>query len=59
MKVLIEYVVNVDDDYRRAIRRYYGKTGLATRVEIQEWFKNYGESMNTDLAAYYGGEDNA
>lgn len=58
MKVLVEYVVNVDDQFRRAIRRYYGKTGLATRAEVQEWFKSYGESMNTDLAAYYG-EDNA
>lgn len=49
MKVLIEYVVTVDDDYRRAINKYYGKPGLATRVEVKDWYRNYGSSMDLDL----------
>jgi hypothetical protein len=49
MRVLVHYAVNVDDDFRRAIRRYYGEDRLATRAEIVAWFQSFGESMNDDL----------
>ncbi len=50
MKVKIEYVVEVPDEYRAAIRRFYGKPGLATRDEVKRWFENYGSSMDDDLS---------
>jgi len=51
MRVRIEYTVEVDDDSRRAIRAYYGQSGLATREDVRDWFRRFGESMNDDLAA--------
>lgn len=50
MRVRVSYVVNVDDHFRRAIRRFYGQDGLATRDEVATWFRAYGDSMNDDLA---------
>lgn len=50
MRVAITYKVDVDDEYRRAINQFYGKPGLATREEVKDWFRAYGESMDDDLA---------
>ena len=49
MRVRITYTVDVETDFRRAIRNWHGEKGLATRREIQEWFELYGASMNDDL----------
>ncbi len=52
MRVRVTYTVDVTDDYRRAIRAYYGLDGLATRAEVQQWLWNYGNSMDDDLMAW-------
>lgn len=57
MKVRIAYTVEVDDQYRRAIRQYYGKEGLATRDEVVHWHRLRGESMDDDLAELLGGDE--
>jgi hypothetical protein len=49
MKVRIDYTTDVDDDYRRAINLYYGKPGLATRKEVQNWIERYGSSEDDNL----------
>lgn len=49
MKVRISYTEEIPDDFRRAINAYYGRTGLATRAEVQQWFWLYGQSMNDDV----------
>lgn len=50
MRVRVSYTIEADDDFRRAIRLHYGKPGLASRAEVQEWMRNYGEAMNGDLS---------
>jgi len=50
MKVRIAWTEDVSDDTRRAIRLHYGQPGLATREEVQQWFRSYGGSMNDDLS---------
>lgn len=49
MKVRVAYTEDVSDDFRRAIRRYHGETGLATRKEVQDWFYLYGQSENDSI----------
>ena len=49
MKVRVSYLVDVDDEYRKAINAYYGKPGLANREEVKQWFWMFGRSMNDDL----------
>lgn len=49
MKVRISYTVDVDPRFRRAINNHYGEKGLATRADVKEWFKRYGESANHDI----------
>ncbi len=53
MKVRICYTIEVDDEYRRAVRSYYGDNGKASREELVNWFKTYGESMNADVLWEY------
>lgn len=31
--------IEVDDDYRRAIRAHFGKTGKATRKEVKNFYQ--------------------
>jgi len=54
MRLRVSYAVNVDDDFRRAIRHYYGKVGLATHAEIAHWFREYGGTMDDDLRHEHG-----
>jgi hypothetical protein len=54
MKVRISYVVNVTEEARRGMRRFYGRDGMATREEIQQWYREFGASMDDDLQAEYG-----
>ena len=49
MKVRITYTEEVPDRFRRAINQYIGKSGLADREEIRDWFKAYGRSMDDDI----------
>jgi len=49
MKVRISYTVDVSDVVRRQINAWYGRPGLATRAEIQAWYRSNGESMDDDL----------
>lgn len=50
MRVRVTYTVEVDDDYRRAIRQFYGLAGLATRQEVVNWLRLYGSSEDDNLA---------
>ena len=49
MKIKVEYTVEVTDDYRRAIRMFYGQPGLASREEVRRWMERYGSSGDDDL----------
>lgn len=49
MKVVINYSVEVDDNFRRAINMQYGRSGLANREEVKRWFVSHGHSMDNDL----------
>lgn len=50
MRVRVAYTVNVDDDFRMAIRHHIGQCGtLATRAEIRQHFEMSGESEDDDL----------
>lgn len=57
MKVKVSYTEEVPDEYRRAINRYYGKPGMATREEVKQWLRMFGSSMDDDLADSYGEDE--
>lgn len=50
MKVRISYIVDADDDLRRAVNQWYGRPGLANRDEVKNWYENNGRSMDLDLS---------
>lgn len=52
MRVRIAYTVEITDDLRREIRRHYGRPGLASRAEVHDWYRTYGESMDPDLSSW-------
>lgn len=54
MKVRVAYTVSLGRGYRRAIRHYYGQSGLASRLEITAWFMNHGSAMNDTLRHEHG-----
>lgn len=49
MRVRISYTIEIDDDRRRSINEHYGRPGLATRNEVQDWYENNGSSKDLDL----------
>ena len=49
MKVRISYTIDVNDEYREAIRNHYGEKGLATREEVRAWAEIYGSSCDADI----------
>lgn len=51
MRVRVEFSVDVADDIRREINRWYGRPGLADRDEVKRWFEAFGRSMDDDLGA--------
>lgn len=57
MKVRVQYTVEVDDDYRKAIRQYHGEAGKATRKEVADFLYVHGQSMNDDLRDQLEEED--
>lgn len=56
MKVRISYTVEVDDEFRKALRAYRGKSGMATRDEIKIWYEERGDSDNDDMMWEYNWE---
>jgi hypothetical protein len=57
VRVRVSYVVDADDDTRRAIRKYHGEEGLATRDEVKQWYELYGSSMNDDMSSILDGDE--
>jgi hypothetical protein len=53
MKVKIDYTIKVSNEFRRALRFYYGKEGLASRKEIIDHCKTNGETMDDDIMLEY------
>lgn len=53
MKVRIDFTVDVDERFRRALRAYYGRTGLATRDEVRDWYKDNAASVDADMTQEY------
>lgn len=49
MKVLVAYTIEVNDTIRRGIRMHYGLDGLASRQEVQAWYRQHGEAGDDDL----------
>ena len=49
MKVRIMYSVDVGDDIRESINRWYGQPGLASRQDVRDWYRTYGTAMDDDL----------
>jgi hypothetical protein len=49
VKVRVCYTVDVDDDFRRRLRAYFGQEGLATREEIREWYEQRGSQDDDDM----------
>lgn len=49
MKVRVNYTIEADDDYRRAINLFFGRPGLASLVDVQNWLRNYGSSEDEDI----------
>ena len=56
MKVRISYTVEVDDEFRKALRAYHNKSGMATRDEIKKWYEERGDSDNEDMLCEYNWE---
>ena len=53
MKVRISYTVEADDEFRTALRAYVGKSGMATRDEIKNWYEARGFGDNDDMLWEY------
>jgi hypothetical protein len=53
MRVRVIYSVDVTDDFRRALRSYYGETGMATRDEVYLHCCQYGSSIDADIMEEY------
>ena len=49
MKFVVEYTTHVTKHMRRAMKAYYGRTGLATNSEVLNWYRDFGNSMNDTL----------
>lgn len=53
LRVRVAYTITASPEYRRAIRRFYGQDGLASRDEVRRWLEAYGSSMDDDLSLRY------
>ena len=53
MKVLIHYTIDADERYRRAINHHFGETRMATRKEVKEFCRRYGETADDDILSEY------
>jgi hypothetical protein len=50
VKVRVCYSEDFPENFRQAIRRHYGKTGLATRQECKDWARQFGNSMDDEMS---------
>lgn len=50
MRFRISYVVDVDEEFLRSLRKLLGKAGIATLEEVEKHFRLFGLSKNTELA---------
>lgn len=50
MNVHVSYTIEVDDEFRRELNRYYGEPGKATRNDVKRWFEAHGQSGDLILA---------
>lgn len=57
MRVRISYTIEIDDDARRAINLHYGRDGIASRDEVQNWYRSFGESMDDDFESILNSEN--
>lgn len=53
MKVRVAFTVEVNEDFRRALRRRYGQTGMASRKEVHDWYRDNADSIDSDLMDEY------
>lgn len=53
MKVRVCYTTEVNDHLRRAIGYQWGLEGLASREQIQEWFRQNGCENCDDILSDY------
>jgi len=53
MKVRVCFTVDVDDEFRKALRNRHGERGLATRKEVAQWYRNNASSVDDDLMYDY------
>jgi len=48
MRIRMKTIV-VDQEFRRRLRFYYGRTGIATREEVRQWREERGTQSDIDL----------
>lgn len=53
MKVRINYIVDVSNNFRKAMRLRFGDSGLATREEIKQHFRLHGMTLDDELMYEY------
>lgn len=59
MKVRIQFTVDVDEEFRRAIAARHGDHNrLATREEVRQWYVQNADSLDADLRDEYQREQN-
>lgn len=52
MKVHVAYTTEVDDEDREFINRRYGRPGLATREQVRDFFRDFGEVNGRGVISY-------
>jgi hypothetical protein len=45
----VSFIVDVSDEFRRAINYHYDQPGLATRADVKLWLEMYGHSCSDDI----------
>lgn len=53
MRVRVCYTVEATDEYRRAINHHFGRPGMATRADVQQWLEQNGTSCDDDIMYEY------
>lgn len=46
MRVRVNYTVDVDDEFRRALAQRTGTDGLATREQVRHWYERNGQGAD-------------
>jgi len=45
----VRVLFTCNDELRKALNHYYGRTGLASMKEMKSWFYQYGHSRDIEL----------